>query len=120
MLVIHLTEQYAIYLWATLVLQPNFVSSYTEVQGGQSGSFGQVYAHQGRFGWTELRCWSIKLVDGSEKIANQTDVHQVTSSRSKSADMARYTSRSDVSIGENIFTMCCPRVSLQMSGKVDQ
>ena len=111
----YLTEQYAIYLWAT-----NFVSSYTEVQGGQSGSFGHVYAYQRRFGWTELRCWSIKLVDGSEKIANQTDVHQVTSSRSKSADMARYTSRSDVNIGENIFTMCCPRVSLQMSGKVDQ
>ena len=39
-------------------------------------------------------------IDGSEKIANQIDVHQVTSSRSRLADMARHISRSNGNTGE--------------------
>ena len=39
-------------------------------------------------------------IDGSRRIANQIDVHQVTSSRSGLADMARHISRSDGNFGE--------------------
>ena len=38
-------------------------------------------------------------IDGSEKTANQVDVHQVTSSRSGLADMSRNISRLDGNIG---------------------
>ena len=39
-------------------------------------------------------------IDGSGKIANQIDVHQVILSRSGVANMARHISRSDGNIGE--------------------
>ena len=39
-------------------------------------------------------------IDGSGRIANQIDVHQVTSSRSGLVDMARHISRSDGNFGE--------------------
>ena len=39
-------------------------------------------------------------IDGSGKISNQIDVHQLTSSRCRLTDMARYISRSDGNIGK--------------------
>ena len=39
-------------------------------------------------------------IDDSGRIANQIDIHQVTSSRSGLADMARHISRSNGNIGE--------------------
>ena len=93
-------EKYTVYPWGTFVLQSSFIRSYKVVQGEKFSRFGQGYVHQRRVGCTELDVDASDQIDGSRKIANEIDVHQVTSSRSGLANMARYISRSDGNISE--------------------
>ena len=77
-----------------MVLYSSFISSYKVVQvKNMSIKEGLDHAQN-------LDVEASNQIDGSGRIANQIDVHQVTSGRSGLADRARHISRSDGNIGE--------------------
>ena len=77
-----------------MVLYSSFISSYKVVQVKNMSIKERLHHAQ------NLDVEASNQIDGSGRIANQIDVHQVTSSRSGLADMARHISRSDGNIGE--------------------
>ena len=77
-----------------MVLHSSFISSYKVVQvKNMSIKEGLDHAQN-------LDVETSNQIDDSGRIANQIDIHQVTSSRSGLADMARHISRSDGNIGQ--------------------
>ena len=77
-----------------MVLYSSFISSYKVVQVKNMSIKERLHHAQ------NLDVEASNQIDGSGRIANQIDVHQVTSSRSGLADMARHISRSDGNIAE--------------------